>query len=225
VNEFWHRWHISLSTWFRDYLYIPLGGNRVATGRWYFNLFTVFVISGLWHGAAWTFAVWGALHGSYLILGIVTQEFRDALWNRLGKAMERAAGRYKAAGLARMPSVSTLRKYVSVITTFHLVLLGWVFFRANTIGEAFMVLSKMFTIDSGAFGGIEEVALGTTGFTIAIGAIAFMELVHLLERRVDMRHFLSNRSRPVRWMVYYGVTFAIIFTGIFNQNAFIYFQF
>jgi len=225
VNEFWHRWHISLSTWFRDYLYIPLGGNRVVTGRWYFNLFTVFVISGLWHGAAWTFAVWGALHGGYLILGNVTQEFRDALWNRLGKAMERTTERYKVAGLARLPSVSTIRKYVSVLTTFHLVLLGWVFFRANTIGEAFMILEKMFTVGMGAFEGIEEVALGTTGFIIAIGAISFMKLVHLLERRVDVRHFLSKRSRPVRWVVYYGVTFAIIFFGIFNKNAFIYFQF
>jgi D-alanyl-lipoteichoic acid acyltransferase DltB (MBOAT superfamily) len=225
VNEFWRRWHISLSTWFRDYLYIPLGGNRVAAGRWYSNLFTVFVISGLWHGAAWTFAVWGALHGGYLILGIVTQEFRDALWHRLGKAMERSSRRHKAAAMALIPSVSTVRKYLSVFTTFHLVLLGWVFFRANTIEDAFLVLEKILSVDSRAFNGIEDVALGTTGFTIAIGAIAFMELVHLLERKADMRKFLSSRSRTVRWGVYYGLTFAIIFTGIFNQNAFIYFQF
>ena len=169
--------------------------------------------------------MWGALHGGYLILGIVTQEFRDALWHRLGKAMERSSRRHKAAAMALIPSVSTVRKYLSVFTTFHLVLLGWVFFRANTIEDAFLVLEKILSVDSGAVNGIEDVALGTTGFTIAIGAIAFMELVHLLERKADMRKFLSSRSRTVRWGVYYGLTFAIIFTGIFNQNAFIYFQF
>ena len=70
ISEFWRRWHISLSTWFRDYLYIPLGGNRVAEWRWYFNLLIVFIVSGLWHGANWTFIIWGALHGLYLICSL-----------------------------------------------------------------------------------------------------------------------------------------------------------
>jgi D-alanyl-lipoteichoic acid acyltransferase DltB (MBOAT superfamily) len=159
INEFWHRWHISLSSWFRDYLYIPLGGNRVSEGRWYFNLFTVFVISGLWHGAAWTFVVWGALHGGYLILGVVTQDFRDAFWKRLESVAERQLEKYKAAGVAALPSLSTVRKYTSVLVTFHLVLLGWVFFRANTIGEAFLVLRKMMNI-GGEIQDITNVALG-----------------------------------------------------------------
>ncbi|MCS4136398.1 MBOAT family O-acyltransferase [Salinibacter ruber] len=225
INEFWHRWHISLSTWFRDYLYIPLGGNRVSEGRWYFNLFTVFVISGLWHGAAWTFVVWGALHGGYLIVGILTQDVRDAFWNRLEEKIDRTSGQYRTAGVTTtMPAVSTVRKYAAIITTFHLVLLGWVFFRANTIGDAFLILQKMTEI-GGGLGEVTNVALGDLGFVIAVTAIIFMELVHLLERRVDMRHFLSGRSLPVRWAVYYGLVFIIIFTGIFNENAFIYFQF
>lgn len=79
IAEFWKRWHISLSTWFKDYLYIPLGGNRVAKNRWYFNLMAVFLISGLWHGANWTFVLWGFLHGFYLVFSIWTQNIRDTI--------------------------------------------------------------------------------------------------------------------------------------------------
>jgi alginate O-acetyltransferase complex protein AlgI len=87
IREFWGRWHISLSTWFRDYVYIPLGGNRVgATSRWYANLFIVFLVSGLWHGAAWTFVVWGSLHGGYLIVSLATAEVRDRVWHRIAVA-------------------------------------------------------------------------------------------------------------------------------------------
>jgi alginate O-acetyltransferase complex protein AlgI len=85
IAEFWQRWHISLSTWFRDYLYIPLGGNRVDWWRWYLNLLVVFLVSGLWHGAALTFVVWGGLHGLYLVSSLITQDFRDSLWQRIGR--------------------------------------------------------------------------------------------------------------------------------------------
>jgi alginate O-acetyltransferase complex protein AlgI len=84
IAEFWKRWHISLSTWFRDYLYIPLGGNRVGKWRWYYNLFVVFMVSGLWHGANWTFVVWGALHGLYLVFAIVTQSHRESFSRWIG---------------------------------------------------------------------------------------------------------------------------------------------
>ena len=123
IGEFWRRWHISLSTWFRDYLYIPLGGNRVKRGRWFYNLFIVFLISGLWHGANWTFVVWGALHGLYLIFGIVTGPTRERLWAKLGAS-------------------ATVRKWVAVFFTFHLAVLAWVFFRANNITDAAMLLQK-----------------------------------------------------------------------------------
>jgi len=84
IKEFWSRWHISLSTWFRDYLYIPLGGNRVVKWRWYYNLFITFLISGLWHGANWTFVVWGALHGFYLLAAIVTNNWRNKMSDTIG---------------------------------------------------------------------------------------------------------------------------------------------
>ncbi|CBH23626.1 Probable poly(beta-D-mannuronate) O-acetylase [Salinibacter ruber M8] len=183
------------------------------------------MISGLWHGAAWTFVAWGALHGSYLIFGILTQEFRDASWDRLEKVTEKTADRYKAAGVILSFETSTIRRYVSVIVTFHLVLLGWVFFRANTIGDAFIVLRKVMNVGEGGLRKVTTVALGDAEFVVAVGSILFMECIHFLERRVDMRHFLSGRPLLVRWAVYYALTFAILFFGVFNENAFIYFQF
>src|SRR5450759_1635191 len=84
ISEFWKRWHISLSSWFKDYLYISLGGNRVSIPRWYFNLLFVFVISGLWHGANWTFIIWGALNGFYLVFAIWTQEIRERIAHLTG---------------------------------------------------------------------------------------------------------------------------------------------
>src|SRR5205823_9737486 len=122
VAEFWRRWHISLSTWFRDYLYIPLGGGRVRVPRWCLNVLVVFVVSGLWHGASWTFALWGLLHGSYLIASRLTKPWRDRLadWT----------------GLASRPG---LRRAWGVAVTYHLVAFAWIFFRANSVADAFYV--------------------------------------------------------------------------------------
>ncbi|MEL6629398.1 MAG: MBOAT family O-acyltransferase, partial [Bacteroidota bacterium] len=122
IREFWSRWHISLSTWFRDYLYIPLGGNRVPQVRWFLNLFIVFVVSGFWHGANWTFLIWGALHGSYLVAEI--------LWKRLPFAQFRG-----------MPP--KFKSILAVGITFHLTLLAWVFFRANSLGDATTVIRSV----------------------------------------------------------------------------------
>ncbi len=121
ISEFWRRWHISLSTWFRDYLYIPLGGNRKSEYRVYFNLFLVFAISGLWHGAKWTFVIWGSLHGLYLIVA----QWRD---NHL-KIKQK------------------LPDFIQLIITFFLVMLTWVFFRASGTTYAFIILKKIFTLN------------------------------------------------------------------------------
>jgi D-alanyl-lipoteichoic acid acyltransferase DltB (MBOAT superfamily) len=121
ISEFWGRWHISLSTWFRDYLYIPLGGNRVAEGRIYANLMLVFVVSGLWHGASWNFIVWGFLHGTYLVLAKLRDDHLPAL------------------KLTPTPWTQVL----NVIITFLLVMLAWVFFRASSLSDAFYIIQKM----------------------------------------------------------------------------------
>lgn len=119
ITEFWRRWHITLSNWMRDYLYIPMGGNRVSKRRLYFNLWTVFLISGFWHGAAWTFLIWGAFHGAFLILDRL---FLISFLKRIGK----------------LPSI---------IITYVIVLLGWVFFRCETLGEALQYIYQMFAFD------------------------------------------------------------------------------
>src|SRR5258706_7538237 len=126
IKEFWSRWHISLSTWFRDYVYFPLGGNRVSTGRHYGNLLLVFMLSGLWHGAAWTFVIWGLLHGSYLVLGHV-----------LAPVRERAVANLRLERFPRALAVS------QIAFTWLLVLIGWVFFRSRSAGDAFYVLGQL----------------------------------------------------------------------------------
>lgn len=119
ITEFWRRWHITLGSWMRDYLYIPLGGSRVSTRRMYFNLWFVFLVSGLWHGAAWNFIIWGAFHGFFLIL--------DRLF--LLKFSEK------------------IGKYPSIILTFFITIIGWVLFRAESLDQAFYYMEAMFSFD------------------------------------------------------------------------------
>ncbi len=118
ISEFWKRWHISLSTWFRDYLYIPLGGNRVSSGRLYVNYLIVFTVSGLWHGAAWTFIIWGALHGIYLVLAIMRDKY--------------------------LPFKLPKNTFLTILFTVVLVMITWVFFRENGLYNAKIILSKIF---------------------------------------------------------------------------------
>jgi alginate O-acetyltransferase complex protein AlgI len=125
ISEFWSRWHISLSTWFRDYLYIPLGGNRVGEPRLYFNFFMVFMISGLWHGAAWTYVIWGSLHGLYLIIAMLRKK-------------------YIPISLPKAKWADALQ----ILGTFTLVSLSWVFFRATGITNAKIILSKILNLST-----------------------------------------------------------------------------
>ena len=225
ISTFWKRWHISLSTWFRDYLYIPLGGNRVVKWRWYYNLFMVFLISGLWHGANWTFVVWGALHGAYLVLGLMTQERRERAWQwverQLGTAQE-----YRAAGFAGRIRVGWLRSALAVFTTFHLVVLAWIFFRANSLSDALVLLQRMFLFEGDISTVAFATALGPFELAIAFGAILFMEAVHVLQERWESTSaYLSRKPRWLRWSLYYAVIFAILMFGEFSLTEFIYFQF
>src|SRR5262249_19004978 len=128
IATFWRKWHISLSSWFRDYVYIPLGGNRVSRRRWYFNLMITVLFSGLWHGAKWTFVIWGALHGIYLLVGIWTAGARARLieWTRL----------------ARFPR---LYRFIEIGVTFGLVCFAWIFFRAPTFHDAWYIVTHLFS--------------------------------------------------------------------------------
>lgn len=206
ISEFWKRWHISLSTWFRDYVYISLGGNRTTKLRWYINLFIVFLVSGLWHGANWTFVIWGALHGTYLILGILLAPIRKQItdWLKITNTW--------------------IHKAIQMIVTFILVNIGWVFFRANTVQEAFYILKNMFIISLN-FNGINLGGIGINGLILAFGSITFMELVHIIQEHVGMRTFLNTKHIIIRWSIYTVIICSILIFGTFNGTEFIYFQF
>ncbi len=215
ISEFWGRWHISLSTWFRDYLYISLGGNRVSVPRWYFNLFFVFLVSGFWHGANWTFVIWGALHGFYLIFAIITKKYREGL--------------AKATGLSKIP---WLYNTLQVLTTFILVMIGWVFFRANSLGDAIYILKQVPVLIAdipklvhffqmlGSNFPMDPMTLG-----LSILLIAFLEGFHYLQARRNISQLFNRLPAPARWSLYYVVIFIILFFGVFENRQFIYFQF
>ena len=222
VSEFWRRWHISLSTWFRDYLYISLGGNRVSIPRWYFNLFFVFLVSGFWHGANWTFIIWGALHGFYLIFAIVSHKTRKRLndWT----------------GITRVPWLYTLTQ---VLTTYALVTFAWIFFRANSTSEAFYIAGKMpaalgslvrwIGIGHGSpaylMGLIGTVPVYQSDLVLSFLAIGVLEAVHLLQRRGNLLELIKQRPVYQRWALYYLMIMVIIFFGVYENRQFIYFQF
>jgi D-alanyl-lipoteichoic acid acyltransferase DltB (MBOAT superfamily) len=214
ISDFWKRWHISLSTWFRDYLYIPLGGNKVSKWRWYFNLFIVFLISGLWHGANWTFVVWGALHGAYLVCSLWTSEMRVKV--------------VRFFGLNRLP---TVHRYLQIFITFHLVLLGWIFFRANSISDAFLLLTNMFHIElldiNPAHLSIDVAdGMGTEELIIAFFSVLFLIAVHMFEEsRGSVRTIISSKPLIFRWALYVMLVLAILNLGMPQEIPFIYFQF
>ena len=212
IHEFWKRWHISLSSWFKDYLYISLGGNRVTIPRWYLNLFIVFLVSGLWHGANWTFVIWGALHGFYLVFAIVTKKYRDRMNTMLF--------------LDRLP-------FVSVITTFLLASFAWIFFRANNVKSALYIIKKMFwgfpelirNIQTKPSSVFQNLGLDSTGMTISLMLIIFLECVHYIQNRRSISAILLEKPVIVRWAAYYCFFAMILFLGVFENRQFIYFQF
>jgi len=203
IAEFWSRWHISLSTWFKDYLYIPLGGNRVSVPKWYFNLFIVFLISGLWHGANWTYLVWGGLNGVYLIFASQSKQFRENLNVKLG--------------FTKFPK---LLKGSQILTTFILVAFAWVFFRANTIADAFTIIKKIAGLDGSLF--IENPSKLIFSFL----GIAILFIVELKREFYKGKFSLfDNQNWMVRNLTYASLIIIILVFGVFDGGQFIYFQF
>jgi len=210
ISEFWKRWHISLSSWFRDYLYISLGGNRVSVPRWYFNIFFVFLISGFWHGANWTFIVWGALHGFYSIFAILTAKTRQKINETIG-----------------ITKVKWLYDFSQVFITFTLVMLGWIFFRANNISDALYMLQQVPAAIADIYHGLAgDMPLETkTSWGMAFAVIGVLEAIHLIQRKNNVLSLVNGRPIYVRWAAYYAIIFIIIFLGVFDNRQFIYFQF
>jgi D-alanyl-lipoteichoic acid acyltransferase DltB (MBOAT superfamily) len=207
IAEFWRRWHITLSTWFRDYLYIPLGGSRVSNARKAANLMIVFLVSGLWHGAAWTFVIWGALHGFYLVFSQWTAGFWQAVENRLG--------------LDRSPR---LKDALAILVTFHLVTFAWIFFRANTFSDAVYIAGHLF--QGWQLQASYGLGLGFYDLAIALLAILLLEWSHLVEQRTNTAWmYLKNWPGWLRWATDYSLIFAILLFGKMGVTEFIYFQF
>ncbi len=214
IGEFWRRWHISLSTWFRDYLYIPLGGNRVKPARRQFNLFFVFLVSGLWHGADWKFIIWGALHGVYLVIGNLTEHRRLQIRN--------------AIGLTRIPAADRL---VQQLITFILVMVAWIFFRAPDTNHAMYMIKKLPSAFS-ELGQMVSTHSFTSGISIApmrlllcFAVMGVLEVVHMLQRRQSVVLLFQKQPLLVRWGAYYLLLFSILYLGVFSNREFIYFQF
>ncbi|MBI3914739.1 MAG: MBOAT family protein [Chloroflexi bacterium] len=206
IADFWRRWHISLSTWFRDYLYFPLGGNRVGKLRWHFNLLITFLVSGLWHGASWTFVIWGGLHGAYLI---VAQSF-DSLLARLG---------------VKFNPNDRLARAAQIVITFALVSFAWIFFRASTFQDALYISTHLFTGISIGAPAMQELLTYLNMAKIGILAILVMEIAYLFWNNAGLRARLSSQPAWLRWSAYYALMMSILLFGKFSESKFIYFQF
>jgi D-alanyl-lipoteichoic acid acyltransferase DltB (MBOAT superfamily) len=215
IPELWHRWHISLSTWFRDYLYIPLGGNRVTKWRWYYNIFITFFISGLWHGANWTFAAWGALHGCYMVLDSILGPGRDWLRSKFKTQVGQ-----------------TGFDWINIAFTFGLITVAWIPFRAANFGDAWYIFTHLFS-GAGHWFNLSDVAIQFRGMGVKlpylIYAAVFAGLVFvydMIDRHRNVWEFLKFQPRPLRWAVHYALLILVLFYGHDNQaQNFIYFQF
>ncbi|MGM0407678.1 MAG: MBOAT family O-acyltransferase [Bacteroidota bacterium] len=205
IAEFWRRWHISLSTWFRDYLYIPLGGSRGNTWMKIRNTFIIFTVSGLWHGANWTFIAWGALNALYFLPLLLSKQNRK----NLGTVAE---GKL-------LPSVN---ETLGMLTTFGLTVLGWVFFRAENIGHAFTILAEIF---SSSLFTVPQFAFQTKAFFVLV-LVALFLIIEWIGREDEyaIANLGMSWKRPFRYAMYYVFILAIYFFGG-TQQQFIYFQF
>jgi len=220
IPEFWQRWHISLSAWFRDYLYIPLGGNRVKIPRWYFNLFITFLVSGLWHGANWTFVIWGVLNGFYYVCSVATADVRK-----------------KIVEFIRLDKFPIFHKYVQIFITFCLTCFGWIFFRAKNVGDALYIILHLFSGIAGELSNSlkflyniqlqESFLLGQPvyEFFALILSFSFVAILYFFQKGGSDRNLLSGKSVWVRWPIYYALIFGIVFLGVSTEMKFIYFQF
>ena len=202
VAEFWRRWHISLTTWFRDYVYIPLGGSRCGKLRQVRNTFVIFLVSGLWHGANWTFLAWGAFHAILFVPLLLVGRNRD----HVGATADSRA----------LPGLRELRQ---MLVTFLLVLGGWVLFRAGSIAEAGRWFAAM--ADPRSFSALRALPRETA---VGFAAVLLMLVVEWLNRREKWGFARLPVAAPLRWLVYYAILWLAIFFAPGSQS-FVYFQF
>jgi len=202
VQEFWRRWHISLSTWFRDYLYIPLGGSRCGKWRTRLNLMITFLVSGLWHGANWTFVIWGGLNGLFQVIGNMMKPWKDGLRR-----------------LCRMEEGSRVLKTFNILVTFALMTEAWTFFKARSFGDACLAVKKMI-IPTGSLYKPDSSTL-----LYCIIGIIVLAVSDIMEERKGYHPMLDNRSTVIRFASYLLIATLIMTIGVFDGGQFIYFKF
>lgn len=195
IKEFWKRWHISLSTWFMDYVYIPLGGNRVKYPRHLLNLMVTFLVSGIWHGANWTFVLWGGLHGTYQVIGNIWRKY-----------------------VHKSDYSTAFSRFLGTIFCFILVAFAWIFFRANNVNDAFFIVDKIFT-DRGAL--FIDKSTFLYGF-VALFILIFKEVKDNFNWRIN---FMHSKSIVIRYISTAMLIVYIMLLGSFSSGQFIYFQF
>ena len=208
------RWHITLSTWFRDYVYIPLGGNRTIKWRWYYNIFITFLVSGLWHGANWTFVIWGALHGTYLIIALALTNPKKQFSSLIQKKSK------------------SFNKLLDVTITFILVAFAWIFFRANNLDDAIYIISNLF-VNYNEILNLSELRMQFRGIGLfqedlikCFLLILALFLYSSYERSGNVWEKLQQKPKWIRWSIYYILVYGILFIAPHsNVNNFIYFQF
>lgn len=209
ISDFWRRWHISLTSWFTDYLYIPLGGNRKGNARKLFNTMLVFLVSGLWHGASWHYVVWGGLHGIYQNINFIFTVLKN-----------------KHRSEKRKQTFSS--KMIKMLGTFLITDIAWVFFRANSCGDAFGYFKQMLVSVQNK----SLLALGLEWYDwlILLVALLIMLIVDVLhENNIRIRQWLFQKRIWFRWIIYLSAIWIIILFGIYgveyDASQFIYFQF
>ena len=214
IKELWRRWHISLSTWFMDYIYIPLGGNRKGKLRKCLNLFITFFVSGIWHGANWTFAVWGAMHGIYLVMGILTENIRK----RIKKILHL--------------NNNIIWNFCSIVFTFLLFCASLIIFRANTISDAIYIFQHIFdniqqwTNAQYIYEIITSMGINLFELTVVILSILFLILLEVITGKDFVIAGVEKTNCVFRLAFYVFLTVWILSTGVFyNSGEFIYFQF
>lgn len=203
ITEFWRNWHVSLSTWFRDYVYFPLGGSRVNKFRYHFNIMAVFLTSGLWHGANWTFIFWGGLHGFY---HMITHQITSLRWTWLKK-------------LHNLRAVRILEIFI----TFQLVSFAWIFFRANSLKDAFYIVANLFVNLKLEWS--NNWGLPNMDMLLLVTAICILAGVQLVQRKISINEYLRKFPVIVRYFAFVILGVLIITMGVFTKDEFIYFQF
>ena len=205
IAEFWRRWHISLSSWFKDYVYIPLGGSKVGIWKKIRNVVIIFLISGFWHGANWTFIVWGLLNAIYILPSVLVDRNRSNIDT-----------------VAEGRGLPNVKEFLSICLTFSLTVFAWIFFRSESLTQAFSIVSKLFSISLFEKPFIEKFELGMITFFF----IAFLIFIEWKGRtqQYAIAQILSQRTKLYRLCFYYFLIFSIfIFAG--SDQQFIYFQF